>query len=398
MLLAFCTVLASGCMQQEPETEKEKEELLLWCYWETPKHQRALEELVREFNQDQEDIEVRVQYVPDEDFKKELALALADGRGPELALVDSADFEFFHNAQPFADLTDEVEELQEYMDISLQPCREDGRIYGLPFGLNSTALFYNEEMLEEAGIEVPENWAEFYEAARALTDQEHYGLGMSAIQSEESVYSFLPILWSMGGHVEEIDSKESHDAFTFIRKLSVGGFISSQCINMTLADVKTQFAQGKIAMMINTTASIGALEESNPDLRFGVTEIPADGIPVEAAGGEILGVTAGEHQEEAVRFVKFMADKDRLASYIDEFGVFACRRDIISGQYQDDPLQREAAALLDNARTREFTPEWPGISLSIAAALEETIVGEGPVWQILWDTARQIEEIRVNGL
>ena len=74
---------------------------------------------------------------------------------PDIALVDSADFQFFQHTQPFADLTDEIEGLEDYLPEALAPCEEEGRIKGLPFGVNCVALFYNEEMLAKRGLNPP---------------------------------------------------------------------------------------------------------------------------------------------------------------------------------------------------------------------------------------------------
>ena len=56
--------------------------------------------------------------------------------------------------KPFADLTDEIPELQEYYsEKALAPCSADGRIYGQPFGVNCTAMFYNKKILGESRMQ-----------------------------------------------------------------------------------------------------------------------------------------------------------------------------------------------------------------------------------------------------
>ena len=108
-----------------------------------PDNQRHLEELVEQFNKMQEDIEIEVSYIPDEDFKKQLALAMSEEKMPDIAVVDSSDFQFLHHMKAFADLTDAIPELKEYNEKALEPCTIDGRIYGQPFGVNCTGMFYN---------------------------------------------------------------------------------------------------------------------------------------------------------------------------------------------------------------------------------------------------------------
>lgn len=110
LLLAFLLTAgnAAGCAEKEQDTVKEKEKITIWYYWSQSYVKKELANLVNGFNRTQDEIEVTTQYVPDEDFKKKLALSMADGNMPELALVDSSDFHYFHAMEPFADLTDEI--------------------------------------------------------------------------------------------------------------------------------------------------------------------------------------------------------------------------------------------------------------------------------------------------
>ena len=105
-------------------------------------------------------------------------------------------------------------------------------------------------------------------------------------------------------------------------------------------------------------------------------------------------MTAGVHQQEAVEFLRYLNDGDRMASYIDGLGVMSCRKDIISGQFKNDPLQKKSIELLETARTREITPEWPRISLILAETMENVIIGEREQGEILAEAARKIRDIR----
>ena len=117
LLLAFLLTAgnAAGCAEKEQDTVKEKEKITIWYYWSQSYVKKELANLVNGFNRTQDEIEVTTQYVPDEDFKKKLALSMADGNMPELALVDSSDFHYFHAMEPFADLTDEIRGFDEYL-------------------------------------------------------------------------------------------------------------------------------------------------------------------------------------------------------------------------------------------------------------------------------------------
>ena len=391
MTVSLCS--CAGCRKKEETKAKEKETIELWHYWDIPDNQRHLEELVEQFNKMQEDIEIEVSYIPDEDFKKQLALAMSEEKMPDIALVDSSDFQFLHQMKPFADLTDEIPELREYSEKALAPCSVNGRIYGQPFGVNCTAMFYNKKILEKAGCKVPENWEEFKEVAEMVSDKTIKGFAITALQTEESMYEFLPILWSMGGDIHSINTATGQQAFLFLKEMEQEGSLSLQSISLTMGDLTNQFIKGKIAMMFNSSMAIDSIREGNPDLEFGVAAIPCGNPQVTVAGGEILAVADNENKEYAIQFLKFLADKKRMKEYIDEFGFLAPRQEIMQQQFENDKEKGTFIDLYQNARTREISRNWPQISLTLSDTLREILVNENDSQTILDKSAEKIESI-----
>lgn len=391
MTVSLCS--CAGCRKKEETKAKEKETIELWHYWDIPDNQRHLEELVEQFNKMQEDIKIEVSYIPDEDFKKQLALAMSEEKMPDIAVVDSSDFQFLHHMKAFADLTDAIPELKEYNEKALEPCTIDGRIYGQPFGVNCTGMFYNKKLLEENGCEVPESWEEFQETAAKISNEDVKGFAITALQTEESMYEFLPILWSMGGDVHRITEENSKKAFLLLDQMEKEGSLSLQSISLTMGDLTNQFLKGKIGIMFNSSMAIDSIREGNPDLEFGVAPIPGGETSVSVAGGEILAVAENEKKEYAIRFLKFLANKDRMKEYIDAFGFLAPRQDIMEQQFAEDPEKRTFIKMYKAAGIREISPEWPRISLTLSDTLRQILVEEEDPQTILNKSAEKIEKI-----
>ncbi|MBS7009034.1 ABC transporter substrate-binding protein [Anaerostipes sp.] len=391
----ICAGLLSGCNSKKYDTEKRRTEIILWHYWDIPHNQKQLLNLVEEYNNSQDKVKVTVKYIPDEDLKKQLALSMTDGTMPDLALVDSADFKYFHSLKKFKDLTEEVEE-EEYFSEALDACRADGKICGLPFGLNCPALIYNKRMFHKKNIKVPQTWDDFYRAAVKLTDKDTYGFGMTALQSEETMYEFLPILWSMEGDADKISSSESRRAFELITKLVRKKAMSRQCISLTLGDLTNQFIKENVAMMFNSPMTVDTIREQNPNLDFGVAFLPSDKDKkkVSVVGGEILGVTRGKHQKEAVSFVKYLADKRNMEQYLDGFGFLSPRKDVFSKQFAGDEKKEMFKEIFQTARPREFTKEWPDISMILSDVIGDTIIDGTGYEENLVHTAEKIRKIR----
>lgn len=383
-----------GCTKEEIPLTPVKTELVIWHYWDVKENKKQLDNLVEAFNASQDSIEAELQFVPSEDFKKQLALSMADDKMPDLALVDSSDFQYFYAMQPFVDLTDEVAELKHYIPAVLEPCKVGERIYGQPFGVNCPALFYNKKIFREAGVDVPENWIEFYQAALKTTGNNKYGVALTALQSEQSLYEFLPILWGMGADVDRLDSPAGKNAFDLLTRLTSCGAMSRDCINLTMNDLMSQFADENIAMVFQSSSIIDDLREHNPDLEFGIAGLPYAGDPVTVAGGEVFAVTKGQKQDEAIAFLNYIADKDRMTAYMDAFGLLAPRQDVMDTQYTDDPMKHKFIELFKTARYREVSADWPLISGIVAGAMRQSIIGEKRNEEIIREAADEVRRIR----
>ena len=382
-----------GCQKQTAEKPKEKTKLELWHYWDIPENQKHLEVLVEEFNESQDNIEIELSYIPDEDFKKKLALAMAEETMPDIALVDSSDFQFLHHMKPFAQLDEENPELKKYIDKALEQCMVDGKIYGQPFGVNCTGMFYNKKLLESAGCTVPKNWKEFHETAKKVSNETVSGFAITALQTEESMYEFLPLLWSVGGDTNQINSGLSKQAFELLSEMEKDGSLSRQSISLTMGDLTNQFIQGKIAMMFNSSMAISSIKNAAPDMEFGVAQIPGDKQFVSVAGGEILAVADNENKEAAFEFLRYLSEPQRMQMYIDDFGFLAPVQEIMEQQFQNESEKRAFIELYKNARVRELSTTWPKVSLSLADTLKQVLMEDGTLDQILERSAMRINEI-----
>lgn len=377
VILAVPMIL-EGCRSTQAEVKPEKTELELWYYWDVSDARQCLETLVEKFNSENEKLEIRLKYVPDEDFKKTLALAVADGTMPDLAIVDSADVQYYSSMGTLKDLTDCVDE-EEYLEWALAGCRnEDGRYVGLPLGLNCLTFYYNTDILERANVKPPETLDEFLKAAKQVSSDSVYGCAFPSLQSAESIYCFLPVLWAMGGSMENLASEESARAFDFIHQLAADGSMSLSSVNMTLTDITREFANEKLAMIFAMSGSEKLIQEINPDIHFQVAELPNGKPPVSVIGGETLIVTSQTHAEEAEEFVRFMAEPEQIRKYLCGGGYLSPRKDVLEWQVSQDYSKQKYLTYLQNARSREFSPYWPSASLLIADVINQMILQENP--------------------
>lgn len=396
--MGILSAMLVGCSEEERQDVTERKTIRLWHYWNQEPNKNMLEEIAEDYNRSQKEVKVEVQYFPDEDFKKRLALSMADGEEPELALVDSSDVKYYHAMQPLTDVTDVIEDAEQYIVQAKESCSVDGRMYGLPVSMNCAALYCNVEMLEQKELKVPATWDELYDAAVKLTEagpDGRYGFAMPALASEESVYAFLPLLWSSGGTVNQLDSTESMSAFLQLRRLAEAGAMSRQTINLTKGDITEQFIEENVAMIIAGTSIANLIREANPEMKFTMTIPPrnGDGEIVTTIGGEVLVATQGENQQYAKEFIRYMSEKEQIEKCFKQNGELSVREDILEEQTGRSGEMRNAHQILRYARVREFSVEWPYISEVLTDTMEKTITGEEEQHVILQDAAEAVREI-----
>lgn len=344
----------------------------LWYYWETPKHQETLGRVIDKFNSSQAGVKVEAKYVPFADFKKQLSIGATASNLPDIVIIDSPDHASYAAMGIFADVTGMFDTSQ-YFDGPINSCSLDGKLYGIPFGSNCLALYYNEDMLAAAGKSVPATWDELRETAKALTSGSVSGIAFSSVQNEEGTFNFMPWLWSTGTTSFEINNDKGIKALTFIGDLVKDGSMPKEAINWTQGDVMNQFISGNLAMMVNGPWQVPTMRAEAPDLKWNVSLIPKDAQFASVLGGENFGVVAGDNVDAAVQFLLFATGSEEVAGYIDDFGYISARKDVAAGQFSGDDLMKKFTDQMQYAQPRGPHAQWPEISDAISLAFNEAI-------------------------
>ncbi|MEU0287590.1 sugar ABC transporter substrate-binding protein [Streptomyces sp. NPDC006147] len=258
-----------------------------------------------------------------------------------------------------------------------------GTYYGAARSVNTLALFYNKDVLDEAGIRVPATWDELRDAARQLTRGKRYGVALSAGGAEDGVFQFTPFMWSNGGDERHLDSPEVAEALDFWKALLKDGSLSRSTVNWTQADVNDQFMAGNAAMMINGPWQVETLN-GDPSLHWGIAEIPvpdAGADSVGPLGGAVLTVPRTgdtERQRMAGRIVACLAsEKEQLTYALNSWMVPADERAAAAWRTRVpelDALADQVAAA--RSRTAQLGAGWPAVSLALQSAFQSALTGQ----------------------
>ena len=358
----------------EAEPAGEAEAVTIWYYWETEGHQVALDQVIQEYNSSQSNYEVSAKYVPFADFKKQLSIGASADELPDIAILDSPDHASYVEMGIFEDITGKFD-VGNYYEGTVNSCTVDDKLYGVPFGVNCLALYYNEDMLSAAGCEVPTTWDELMTTAKALTTDSVTGLALCSVQNEEGTFNFVPWLWSTGATSYDINNENGIRALSFIQSLINEEVMSKECINWTQGDVMNQFIAGNVAMMENGPWQIPTMQSEAPDLNWKVTLIPKDSEYSSVLGGENYAVISGGNVEGALDFLTYATSEEQVKFMMDKFGYISADKTIAANQFAADSPYQPFVEELNYAMPRGPLAEWPSVSDAISLAFNQVITG-----------------------
>lgn len=370
LLLVLCT---AACEKRKMETSDmdKKEQMVIWCYYETDSQREAMDELTAGFNAFSLNYTIRWEYVPMTEFSKRLSMGYTENALPDLVLMDNPDMPYYIKTGMLADISDLEEELrirEDYYPVLAGTVFDGGRLYGLPMNCNNVALFYRTDILEEAGIEPPTDWGAFREAVTALKNEERYGFLMSAISGEQGAFQILPWILSAGEPVNEVGGRATAKAYEYLYELIDSGGMDANCINYSQNDVARKFISGETAMMENGPWILPMLEEA--EIAYGIVPLPADAGQHVVVGGENIGVLNGKNETGAREFLKYCADDEVMSRFCQKSSVLPTKKKLDGGLDERADVFRNQMA---GAVLRTENEHWNTLHDRLSAGLYEML-------------------------
>lgn len=235
---------------------------------------------------------------------------------------------------------------------------EDG-IYGLPQAYNSYLIFYNKGIFEQYGLKAPTSWAEMQNVVSVLKDNDVDTI--SAGFAEDWVFDMvvLPLVAAYNTEDAKMLSKVEKGEIGFsdetisgvfedIQAMSDEGFFINGAQGTTYESSIAVFSQGKSAMLLTGTWSIGTLQTQAPDIDLGYFLLPArNADPIMLADASyLIGINADSPQSEAAMlFAEYISSPEIAALYSEKTGQLSPVLGVVS---QDEDMAAVTKMFEDN--------------------------------------------------
>lgn len=292
-----------------------------------------------------------------------------------------------------------------FIETFLSPSIMEGKTYGLPIAASARAMYYNKEILEKAGVATPPaNWDELKAAAAKIKalGTDVAGFGLQGKEIETDVYYYYA-MWSQGSEILNADgtsglgSPGALEAAKLYKSLIDEGLTQKGVTSNSREDVQNMFKQGKVGMMITAPFLSNQIKEEAPNLKYGVTAIPAGPTGARGTYGvtdSIIMFKNSKNKEEAWKFLDFLFTTEQRAKFTQGEGFLPVNKEEAKMDYYVNNADLAAfTALLPDARFAPVIPGWEEIAKITSDAMQKIYLGEGELEATLKDAAAKANAV-----
>jgi multiple sugar transport system substrate-binding protein len=276
------------------------------------------EEMVQSWN-DQNEVQVQLEYVPSQEYisGSKLSTAFASGEGPDIFIISPGDFLRYYNGGVLQDLTPfmEQEAIDDFYPDVIATRAVDDKIYGLPMEVEPMAFYYGLDAWEEAGLteeDIPQTWDDLLTVAETLTNDERFGVLFETGPGYYQNFTWYPFMWQGGGEIVNEDGTTSGmrsdgaiQALQFWKDSIDRGVAPRQLLGTGGGDPVGNLVAGYGAIQNVGIWAISELRANAPDFRYDVFKLP---IPeggeytTDLGGWAFVANSQGADPETAAQF------------------------------------------------------------------------------------------------
>lgn len=334
LLSTIMTVSLAACSSTAKTTSNEKVTLTFWHLWKGSEAE-ALQKVIDDFNSSHPNIKVEALAGTTKD--KQLT-ALSGGNPPDIGYVIDYTMSKWAGIGAVAPLdeymTKDKVDSKNFPEPVLNLGKFDGKQYGIPYTMDSYMLYYNKDMLKEAGIEPPKTVSELKAAALKLTKKNSKG--------EYTQLGFISdnpwldqVIWPFAFGSELYDYKTDtvtpdSQAYIDALKFEIASYQAPYDMKQVLKfksgfgeymSPNNPFFQKQLAFDVEGQWFTTFLKQYAPNVNYGIVPIPYPDGKTELDNGGLIqsGMLyiskASKHKEEAFEFINYLISDEAMIKF-----------------------------------------------------------------------------------
>ena len=352
-------------------------------------------------------IKLNLEVVSWNDVYTVVSTRISNGNAPDILNIDTfADYATEGLLLPVKDYCPE-ELYNDFFPAFIQQSVIDGTVWAVPDLASARAMYYNKDIFDEVGIQVPTTWAELQDACQSIKDFYNgdvypWGIDMT---TDEGQAAFSYYAWNNdGGFVDAdgnwaLNSDANVEAINFAVGLYNDGFTNPSPATQTRYDLQDMFGAGKMAMVITTNQLPTYLKEKGYSINYGTAALPHnDGAETGATGvmDRVMAFKDDSAPDQAARnaaigkFLTFFYSPEMYTGWVSMEGFLPAVSSAVSYLVKEDPSFETWLKVLDSC---QFYPtakaEWVDVKQGVIDVEQKALLG-GDVKTLLDDLQAKV--------
>ena len=289
--------------------------------------------MTNDFQKGNPGIKVKLEFVPYEALHDKIVAANgAGGAGYDVVLFDVIWPAEFVKNKMLTDVTKLVpaDQAKQVFPGAWTTVSYGGKLWGMPWILDTKYLFFNKEMLKKAGFNAPpKTWDELLQQAKVIKSKGlvKYPLVGSWSQSEAIVCDYTTLALAHRGNFFEggkpaFDKGGALDAAKLMVNSLQSGLTNPNSKEYLEEDVRKVFSNGEAAFALNWTYMYNMANDPKQSKVAGkVGVVPAPGVAGKSVAAAVNGSMglgmppAGKHKAEAWKYISYLTSSSTQNRY-----------------------------------------------------------------------------------
>ncbi|MBG6179217.1 sugar ABC transporter substrate-binding protein [Arthrobacter sp. CAN_A1] len=371
--------------------------------WAMGNEGEVLDQLASQFEDENPDVTINVTPVPWESAHDRIATSIAGGETPDISMLGTTWVGEFAATGALEPTPEGLVEESDFFEGSWGTAVVDDVAYGIPWYVDTRAMYYRTDMAEAAGVEPPTTWDEFKTFTEGL-QSEGAEVGVSLPPGGFDSWQYVaPFVWQQGGDIMNEDGTEFtfetpewKEAFEYYASFFEDGI--SDPVRLETGEIEQKFISGEVGSFFSGPFHVGLLEEQGGEEfadMFDVAMVPGAASQTSFTGGGNLAVfNDSENRDASWKFVRWLGEPE---TQLEWYGISTTLPSVQAAYedptFADDPNLSVFAAQLEDSKAPPAIPTWAQVSAVIDQELEKVTRGDTTVDEALAAIQSQAESI-----
>nr|WP_298477026.1 extracellular solute-binding protein [uncultured Oribacterium sp.] len=282
-------------------------------------------ELIQKYEEENKGVKINWTDIPFADVQSKLVAAVAGGTAPDVVNLNTQMALTLAGQGALVDLNKAATEEQKsiYAKDLWESAKIGDSVYAFPWYASPDIMFYNKDLFEKAGMEVPKTFNDALKESKEFYDK----TGAYLFQPDEFFNILfeenLPVL-NKEGTAAAFNTPEVAELLKNYKQYTDEGVIPKNNWGSWDEALKL-FESGKLAIVSSSGSSLGRIKDEAPDIYKTI----AVSKPLTGANGlsrnplmNLVVPTKSKHQEEAIKFANYITNDENQLAFCKKVSIF----------------------------------------------------------------------------